>query len=225
MSKHRVHIRVTPAEVSQMREQRAAGLKVHEIARVHNRDEGFVSRILTGHYHSNDGGPIATRSRFRLTAKDRAEILQTVSVSRHYLGKEPSVAKLARRFSVDPETLRIHVLDHYATWIDRFWSLVDRSAGPESCWPWRGGLLERTGNDPSQFPGRYMDGKKPHRPHRLAFQLTVGPIAAGNILVHTAPLDSRCANATRCCNPLHWMPAKPAGRKRHVPSVHYVETH
>lgn len=221
MTKHRAHIRVTDAEVSQMREQRAAGMRVHEIARFHNRDAAFTSRILTGRYHGFGPGPIASAARFKLTPAERREILQHLSIDRFYLGRDTSVAALSRKYNIDQSTLKIRLIDQAIAWLDRFWSLVDRTGGPESCWPWMGGLLMRQNLPREQWPGRYMDlggGKhrRPYRPPRLSYELTLGAIPEGHTLRHVAPSDGRSAPHL-CCNPLHLSPAKPSGRKRSTP--------
>jgi len=215
MSEHRKHRALSDAEIEEMREQRAAGMLVREIASVHDRDCAFVSRLLTGDLRPRAGGPIASTARLKLTDAERSEILQRVSVSRYYLGKEVSARALAEKYGVDRRTLQSRVLDQAIGFIARFWAKVDRTGGPEACWPWLGGLLQRIGQPREKWPGRYCDGAmKAFRPHRLAYELTFGAIPRGRILIHTAPLDPRCANPSRCVNPLHVMPSKPKGRVR-----------
>jgi len=67
---------------------------------------------------------------------------------------------------------------------ERFWSKVDRSAGPDACWPWTaftyGGY------------GRFDWGTA----HRAAWKLTVGPIPHGMCVCH------HCDNPP-CVNPSH----------------------
>jgi hypothetical protein len=78
-----------------------------------------------------------------------------------------------------------------ATLEQRFWSKVDRR-GPDECWSW---LARRTAKGYGQFK---LDGQ--HRPaHRVAYQLTIGPIPAG------LQLDHLCRNRA-CCNPRHLEP-------------------
>lgn len=71
--------------------------------------------------------------------------------------------------------------------IARFWSKVDRSGGPDRCWPWllscnRGGY------------GQLQLRSRKHRAHRVAFFLTHGRWPA--VARH------RCDNPP-CCNPAH----------------------
>lgn len=75
---------------------------------------------------------------------------------------------------------------------ERFWEKVDRSAGPESCWLFQGarnasgyGVLHRS------------DGTR--LAHRVAYELTNGPIPDGLHLCHS------CDNPP-CCNPSHVSP-------------------
>jgi len=72
---------------------------------------------------------------------------------------------------------------------ERFWSRVDRSAGPHGCWPW---LRHRTatGYGRVSFRGRLS------LTHRLAYALTYGDIPDEMRVLH------QCDNPP-CCNPAH----------------------
>lgn len=73
---------------------------------------------------------------------------------------------------------------------DRFWPKVDRSEGPNSCWPWTRAFFK-------QGYGAIGDEtRKPQKAHRVAWQLTNGPIPSGFCVLH------RCDNRA-CCNPAH----------------------
>ncbi len=74
---------------------------------------------------------------------------------------------------------------------DRFWSKVDKSAGPEGCWPWTGyrmksgyGQLARG----TRSEGRVLA-------HRVAFELAYGHPPTNHVL-------HACDNGW-CVNPLH----------------------
>lgn len=69
----------------------------------------------------------------------------------------------------------------------RFWSKVDKSN--PGCWPWTAYV------DPSGYGRFRVDGRSAGA-HRVAWELTNGPIPEGLILDHT------CRNR-RCCNPDH----------------------
>lgn len=71
----------------------------------------------------------------------------------------------------------------------RFWGQVDRSAGPNACWPWVG-AVHRYGY--GACSKTYGDT----RAHRLAWILTNGPIPDGKVLCHS------CDNKI-CVNPAH----------------------
>ena len=80
-------------------------------------------------------------------------------------------------------------------WINRFWSKVDRSGGPDACWPWTGvrGPLGY-GRIHSPRPNR----RNLHA-HRIAWTMTRGEIPDGLCVCHS------CDNPS-CCNPAHlWL--------------------
>lgn len=74
--------------------------------------------------------------------------------------------------------------------IAAFWSKVDRGA-PDECWPW----LATTGCYGGRYGGVWWNGRM-EPAHRVAYELIVGPIAAGR------ELDHLCRN-THCVNPAH----------------------
>lgn len=73
----------------------------------------------------------------------------------------------------------------------RFWTKVDISRGPTGCWLWTAALTDRGYGD--RF--RLDDGRKV-APHRLAYELLVGPIPDG------LQLDHLC-RVRNCVNPSH----------------------
>jgi len=76
----------------------------------------------------------------------------------------------------------------------RFWALVDRSGGPDACWPWLGYRKTR---------GGYGQVRRDHRTypaHVFAWVLVNGPLPADKPCgLH------RCDNPP-CCNPTHIFP-------------------
>lgn len=83
--------------------------------------------------------------------------------------------------------------------IHAFIAQVDSSAGPEACWPWRGGL---------DHDGYARFGKGGSLAHRTAFELMKQPVPAGLVIDHTCHNDSSCTGGRhcphrRCVNPLH----------------------
>lgn len=73
-----------------------------------------------------------------------------------------------------------------------FWERVDRRAGVEACWPWTG-ARSSTGYGSVWVEGRTKGA------HRHAYELAMGPIQRGLVLLHT------CDNPA-CCNPAHLVP-------------------
>ena len=71
----------------------------------------------------------------------------------------------------------------------RFWSLVDRGA-PADCWPWQGGSDARGRPFFSSIGGLRIPAC------RFAFELSIGPLGAGEVVLHA------CGNG-RCVNPSH----------------------
>lgn len=80
--------------------------------------------------------------------------------------------------------------------MDRFWSKVDKSGGPDACWPWTGAKLTKRGGY-----GAFNLDNKTIRAHRLAWELTNGPIPVGDGW-HGTVVRHLCHNAV-CCNPAH----------------------
>jgi len=72
---------------------------------------------------------------------------------------------------------------------DRFWSKVDKSGGPDECWPWTA-ALSNTGY------GQFMLDYQPQQAHRIAWYLIHGLIPKGKWVLH------HCDNKV-CCNPAH----------------------
>lgn len=73
--------------------------------------------------------------------------------------------------------------------IERFWSRVDQSGGPDVCWPWTA-MRDKDGYGRVKVQGGTM------RAHRLARSLTDGRVPHGLLVLHA------CDNPP-CCNPAH----------------------
>lgn len=74
--------------------------------------------------------------------------------------------------------------------VERFWSKVDKSAGPDSCWVWIGAMTDGYGD----FWCRPR--VQTHRAHRIAYMLAYGDIDSSIMVCH------RCDNPP-CVNPAH----------------------
>lgn len=84
---------------------------------------------------------------------------------------------------------RLRRPEQYAPIAQRFWKWVDRSGGPDACWPWIG-TLGSTGYGQVSVEGR------PSKAHRVVWTLAYGPIPAGLYVLH------HCDNKP-CVNPAH----------------------
>lgn len=75
--------------------------------------------------------------------------------------------------------------------VERFWSKVDRSGGPDACWEWQG---RRTDFGHGLFD--YAGGEKNTGAHRVVWIITNGDVPDGLGVLHS------CDNP-HCCNPVH----------------------
>lgn len=79
---------------------------------------------------------------------------------------------------------------------ERFWGFVDRSGGPDACWPW-------TGCSGTRNYGSFTANRRSWRPARWLWEHNHGPIPDGLVVRHT------CDNPP-CCNPSHHLLGTPA---------------
>jgi HNH endonuclease len=141
----------------------------------------------------------------------------------------PSISRCAVKRCPKERHTREWCLAHYKKWQrygdpewqrpsieDRFWSRVDRSGGPEACWPWQG---HRNQGGYGEFaPAR---GQR-WMAHRYSYTQLVGPIPQGKQLDHF-----RCDNPP-CCNPRHLRPTtawENVLRSNSVAAVSAAKTH
>lgn len=75
---------------------------------------------------------------------------------------------------------------------ERFWVKVDKSGGPDACWPWTSAISEAG-------YGVFTLNRKTQYAHRLAYTLSVGPIPDEMDLDHTCHnRDLSCAGGDTC---------------------------
>lgn len=92
------------------------------------------------------------------------------------------------------------------------WRKIDKRV-PGECWPWTGS------RDPKGY-GKAKIKKRSVSAHRMAYELSVGPIPDGY------EIDHLCRN-TSCCNPAHLEAVTPAEnmRRRSIAQTHCKRGH
>jgi hypothetical protein len=101
---------------------------------------------------------------------------------------------------------------------DRFWRKVDRRLDDE-CWPWLGGI------DPKgygQFHISTPSGRRTVRAHRIAYELTFGPIPNDMPLDH---VRDRGCTLKHCVNPYHLEPVTHAENMKRAMKTHCHRGH
>lgn len=106
--------------------------------------------------------------------------------------------------------------------VDIFWAKVDRSGGPDSCWPWTGAANKVTGYGVFH-PSRTSGYPRTVTAHRFAASLA-GVVNLGDPSEH---VDHACHNGAGCppgpcphrlcCNPRHH---RPTGLSENVNNSH-----
>ena len=89
---------------------------------------------------------------------------------------------------------------------ERFWEKVDRSGGPDACWPWLG-THDNHGYGHLRVGSRVDGTRRMEKAHRLSYELAVGPIPDG------LPLDHLC-RTHGCANFAHIEPVTQAENTR-----------
>lgn len=94
-----------------------------------------------------------------------------------------------------------------AEYIARFWLYVDKSAGPDACWPWtratRGGNhSEHRKRGRKGIYGAFWFLGRVEYAHRIAYMVTKGEIPEGFEVDHECESIVGVAEPL-CCNPAH----------------------
>lgn len=95
---------------------------------------------------------------------------------------------------------------HGLTTDERFWPKVDRSGGPEACWPWLAGTT-------SEGYGLFKAHDRCTTAHRYAWESAHGAIPEGMEVDHVR--DRGCVRRD-CCNPTHLEPVTHAENMRRI---------
>lgn len=76
----------------------------------------------------------------------------------------------------------------------RYWLKVDKSGGPDACWPWKASTFKKKNKQMGY--GRNAGSGPYTYAHRCAWLFTFGEIPDGKLVMH------KCDNVL-CCNPKH----------------------
>jgi hypothetical protein len=90
--------------------------------------------------------------------------------------------------------------------LERFWEKVDRSGGPDACWPWLAGKNPDTG-----YGVFHPEHGHSVSAHRFAYEAEVGPVPKGKVIDHLCHVDLSCPGGRLCAhracvNPKHLGP-------------------
>lgn len=80
---------------------------------------------------------------------------------------------------------------YHERWLAQFLARVDRSGGPDACWPWLG-LRDKDGYGLVSHRRRHNY----ERTHRMAWEIANGPIEVDVLILHTC-------DTPPCCNDAH----------------------
>lgn len=120
--------------------------------------------------------------------KERGGVIRTSYLYRS--AKEPSWTDTPRR----PPPLPPQKPYDPRSVARRFWAKVDRSGGPDACWPWTAGVADKA---PGKNYGAFgVCSGKVMRAHRFSWMLHNGAIPEGFHVLHS------CDNPS-CVNPAH----------------------
>lgn len=86
----------------------------------------------------------------------------------------------------------------------RFWGRVDKSSGPDACWPWTGCTTKNKHGYKYGVFHIFRDGKwKQARAHNYAFVSTFGPLEPGLIVMHVVCDNPPCSNPSHLAKGTH----------------------
>lgn len=108
---------------------------------------------------------------------------------------------------------------------ERFWKKVNRSGGPDACWPWTGGTFKQ-----NSYGVFHPSKRETTTAHRWAYEEANGEITDGSHVDHECHNGTGCPGGKGCphrlcCNPRHLRAKHPVANVKASHNANHRKTH